>query len=166
MGILREHLVKMNPEDEPLAFPCSDNQEYSRCTTVANKINNHEGERTGKYIHVSRDYPDSLVFFVCVSREEHRKEMTREKPPLEWRKRLAKKKRGKAYPAPISCCDRKSLRRKQLLLFRRTGTCPEKVKESHYRTPYRGCCHRSERIPQMEDIQERQPIDNETEQVS
>lgn len=112
---LREQLRIMNPDNEPFAYPCEDDSQYSCCTTLANELNAKGGEKAGKYIHVSRDFPDSLVFFVCVSWERHLKETNKESPPLGWREELRKKKRDKTRPASVSPCHRRSMRRKREL---------------------------------------------------
>lgn len=118
IGSIRDELMRMTPDDEPLAFPCADDRQYSCCTTLANELNTRYGENMGKFIHVSRDYPDSLVFFVCVSWAKHIQELIKESPPFAWRENLRKKKRGSACPAYISFGYRRSLWRKRLLLCR------------------------------------------------
>lgn len=142
---IREQLKMLSPNDEPLAYSCLDDSQYSRCTTLANELNSKEGEKNRKYIHVSRDYADSLVFFVCVSWEQHTKELNKESPPLGWREELRKKKRDNACPAPISACHRKSMWRQRCLQCFRTCQYSRQNYKSCYRIGKHGNYYWQER---------------------
>lgn len=85
-------LRKLEPNEEPLALSCDSPDECATYSTLVWRYNRREGRKEGKYIHISIDYYNAMVWFVCVSWTQHMNEVNHEVPPLKWKKLLKQKK--------------------------------------------------------------------------